>query len=76
MQDINIFRQHFDSVTYRGFHSLALLADGQLLTGSKKLSGKWMATPIRWDNILVSRFPFLQKYCWTALLVFKKTARG
>jgi ubiquinone/menaquinone biosynthesis C-methylase UbiE len=77
MQDINIFQQYFDSVTYRGFHFLALLADGLLLlTGSKKLSSKWMAALIRWDDILLSRFPFLQKYCWTALVIFKKAARG
>lgn len=73
VEDIDIFRRHFGSVTYRGFHLLAFLADGLLLvTGSEKFSRKCMAAFVRWDDTLLSRFPFLQKYCWTALLVFKK----
>jgi 2-polyprenyl-3-methyl-5-hydroxy-6-metoxy-1,4-benzoquinol methylase len=72
MRDMDLFRQHFGSVTYRGYHLLAFMADGLLLvTGSKKLSSKCMNTLVRWDDILLARFPFLQKYCWTALLVFK-----
>jgi 2-polyprenyl-3-methyl-5-hydroxy-6-metoxy-1,4-benzoquinol methylase len=73
MEDLDLFRQHFDLVSYRGFHLLAMMADGLLLvTGSKKLSSKCMTTLVRWDDTLLSLFPFLQKYCWTALLVFKK----
>jgi ubiquinone/menaquinone biosynthesis C-methylase UbiE len=73
MNDVDAFRQHFKSVTYRGFHLFALIGDGLLLvTGSKKYSSRYMATLLRWDDVLLNRFPFLQKYCWTALLIFKK----
>jgi 2-polyprenyl-3-methyl-5-hydroxy-6-metoxy-1,4-benzoquinol methylase len=72
MRDLDVFRQHFGSVTYRGYHLLAMMADGLLLvTGSKKLSSRCTKILVRWDDTLLARFPFLQKYCWTALLVFK-----
>jgi len=30
---------------------------------------------VRWDDALLINFPFLQKYCWTALIVFKNPKR-
>lgn len=76
MKDLDVFRQHFGSVSYHGFHLLAMLADGLLLvTGSTKLSSKCMTTLVKWDDTLLNRFPVLQKYCWTALMVFKKSPK-
>ena len=76
MRDLDLFRQHFGSVTYRGYHLLAFIADGVLLvTGSKKLSTMFMNVLVRWDDALLTNFPSLQKYCWTALIVFKNPKR-
>jgi ubiquinone/menaquinone biosynthesis C-methylase UbiE len=73
MKDLDVFRQHFEFVSYRGFHLLAMMADGLLLvTGSQKVSTKCMTALVGWDDRLLRRLPFLQKYCWTALMVFKK----
>jgi SAM-dependent methyltransferase len=73
MKDLDVFRQHFEFVSYRGFHLLAMMADRLLLvTGSKKVSTKCMTALVGWDDRLLRRLPFLQKYCWTALMVFKK----
>jgi ubiquinone/menaquinone biosynthesis C-methylase UbiE len=75
IKDLDIFRPHFDSVSYRGFYLFTLLANGLLLvTGSRKLFNRNMITLLRWEQASLARFPFLQKYCWSALLVFRKGA--
>jgi SAM-dependent methyltransferase len=73
IKDLDIFRRHFDSVTYRGFYLFSLFANGLLLvTGSRKLFKRSMTALLRWERNSLTRFPFLQKYCWTALLIFRK----
>jgi len=50
-----------------------LLANGLLfVTGSRKLFNSSMKTLWKWEQPVLARLPFLQKYCWTALLVFRK----
>jgi len=73
VKDLDIFRRDFDSVSYHGFYLFSLLANGLLLiTGSRKLFNRSMVVLLRWERSSLVRFPFLQKYCWTALLVFRK----
>jgi len=73
MKDLDMFRKYFGSVSYRGFHLLGMFADGLLLaTGSSKLASSCMATLVKWDDAILNRFPFLQRYCWSALLIFKQ----
>jgi SAM-dependent methyltransferase len=73
LEDLDVFRKHFDSVSYRGFYLFTLLANGLLLvTGSRKLFTGAMKTLLEYERPALSRFPFLQKYCWTALLFFHK----
>lgn len=75
LEDLNVFRKHFDSVSYRGFYLFTLLANGLLLvTGSRKLFNVGMKVLLERERPVLSRFPFLQKYCWTALLIFHKAA--
>jgi SAM-dependent methyltransferase len=71
LEDLDVFRKHFDSVTYRGFYLFTLLANGLLLvTGSRTLFTKAMTILLEREKPILTRFPFLQKYCWTALLIF------
>jgi 2-polyprenyl-3-methyl-5-hydroxy-6-metoxy-1,4-benzoquinol methylase len=73
LEDLDVFRKHFDTVSYRGFYLFTLLANGLLLvTGSRKLFTGAMTTLLEREQPLLTRFPFLQKYCWTALLFFHK----
>lgn len=73
IKDLDIFRRDFASVSYRGFYLFSLLANGLLLiTGSRKLFNRSVGILLRWERSSLARFPFLQKYCWTALLVFRK----
>jgi 2-polyprenyl-3-methyl-5-hydroxy-6-metoxy-1,4-benzoquinol methylase len=75
LKDLDVFRRAFESVDYRGFYLFGLLANGLLLvTGSQKLFRSSMTTLLRWEQPVLTRFPMLQKYCWTALLVFRKGA--
>jgi ubiquinone/menaquinone biosynthesis C-methylase UbiE len=74
LEDQDVFRKHFDSVSYRGFYLFTLLANGLLLvTGSRKLFTGTMKTLLECEKPVLTRFPFLQKYCWRALLFFRKT---
>jgi len=73
LQDLAIFRKHFEVVSYRGFYLFTLLANGMLLlTGSRKLFTAAMMMLLRFERPILSRVPALQKYCWTALLNFHK----
>lgn len=73
LDDLDIFRRDFDTVTYRGLYLFPLLANGLLfVTGSRKLFNSSMKTLWKWEQPVLARLPFLQKYCWTALLVFRK----
>ncbi len=73
LKDLGVFRRHFGSVSYRGFQFLTLAAHFLLVaTGSQKLLAKMLPVLRRWEDPLLARFPGLQKYCWTALVVFRK----
>lgn len=75
LRDLDVFRRDFESVEYRGFYLFGLLANALLLvTGSTRLFKRSMITLLRWEQPILTRYPWLQKYCWTALLVFRKDA--
>ena len=75
LKDLDIFRRHFDVVSYRGFYLFTLLANGLLLaTGSRRLFHGAMKGLLECERPVLSRLPILQKYCWTALLYFHKAA--
>jgi 2-polyprenyl-3-methyl-5-hydroxy-6-metoxy-1,4-benzoquinol methylase len=74
IEELDVLRKHFDSVDYHGFYLFTLLANGLLLvTGSRRLFARVMQILLQYEQPVLIRFPFLQKYCWTALLVFRKT---
>ena len=73
LEDLDVFRKHFASVSYRGFYLFTLLANGLLaVTGSRKMFNRSMTVLLGWEQPVLSRFPSLQKYCWTALLSLRK----
>jgi SAM-dependent methyltransferase len=77
IEDLNLFCPYFDSIECRGFYLLPILANVLLLlTGRRSLYAKTMRVLFRWEKPLLMRFPFLQKYCWTALLIFRKGPAG
>lgn len=77
LHDLEVFRQDFEFVDYRGFYLFGLLANALLLvTGSSKLFRRSMLALLRWEGPVLTRNSWLQKYCWTALLVFRKGRRA
>jgi 2-polyprenyl-3-methyl-5-hydroxy-6-metoxy-1,4-benzoquinol methylase len=76
VHDLDIFRRYF-SVRYEGMHLFTLLAHFLLLvTGSRKLFAKSHAILRRWEQPVLKRFPGLQKYCWSAVMIFCKPCAG
>ena len=76
VNDLDIFRRYF-SVRYEGMHLFTLLAHFFLLvTGSRKLFAKSHAVLRRWEQPVLKRFPGLQKYCWSAVMIFHKPCAG
>lgn len=74
VQDLRQFRGYFASVTYRGFYLLTILSHALLfITGSRKLFASSRAMLRKWEEPLLVGFPRLQKYCWSAVLVFRKS---
>lgn len=72
IEDLAIFSTYF-TVTYRGFYLFTLLSHFLLLvTGSRRLFATSRAILRRWEEPVLVGFPGLQKYCWSALLVFRK----
>jgi SAM-dependent methyltransferase len=77
IEDLQYFRRFFPTASYRGFYLLPLLSNALLaVTGSRKLFTKTMDALLRWEKPLLEWFPFLQKYCWSALFVFYKETTG
>ncbi len=75
VKDLRIFAKYFPTVTYRGFYLFTLFAHFVLfVTGSPKLFAKTHALTRRWEEPFLVRFPALQKYGWTALMVFSKSS--
>jgi 2-polyprenyl-3-methyl-5-hydroxy-6-metoxy-1,4-benzoquinol methylase len=75
VKDLQVFRRYFSSVSYRGFYLFTIVAHGLLfLTGSKSLFVKTRFLLRRWEEPVLLKLPFLQKYCWSALLIFRKNA--
>lgn len=74
LRDLEIFRRHFDSVSYRGFYLFTLISHFLLLvTGSRTLFVRSRALMRRWEEPVLVRLPRLQRYCWSALVVFRKS---
>jgi 2-polyprenyl-3-methyl-5-hydroxy-6-metoxy-1,4-benzoquinol methylase len=75
VEDLEIFERYF-SVNYRGFYLLTLLAHLLLfVTGSRTLFAKSHSLLRRWEEPMLIRFPRLQRYCWSALLICRKPMR-
>lgn len=73
MSDLEIFRRSFPSVAYRGFYLFTTFSHGLLfLTGSRRLFAWSRGVLVRWDESVLINFPWLQRYCWSALMVFRK----
>lgn len=76
VRDLDIFRRYF-SVSYHGMYLLTLPAHFLLLlTGSRNLFAKSHAVLRRWEQPVLNRFPGLQKYCWSAVMIFHKRYAG
>ena len=72
LQDLSVFGRYL-SVEYRGFYLLTLFADFLLLlTGSRALFVKTHIPLRSWEDRLLERIPFLQRYCWSMLVIFRK----
>ena len=72
LRDLDIFRRYF-VVSCRGYYLFTLLAHFLLfVTGSRSLFNRSRAVLRRCEEPVLVRFPRLQKYCWSALLVFQK----
>jgi 2-polyprenyl-3-methyl-5-hydroxy-6-metoxy-1,4-benzoquinol methylase len=77
MKDLAIFREHFPSVAYRGFYLLTIGSHLLLfVTGSRKWFAASRTALGTWDERLLVTLPWLQRYCWSALLVFRKSEAG
>jgi 2-polyprenyl-3-methyl-5-hydroxy-6-metoxy-1,4-benzoquinol methylase len=73
--DLRIFRKHFTSVSYRGFYLSTLFSDLLLfVTGSRTLFARSHSLFSKCDEPVLIHLPWLQKYCWSALVVFRKSA--
>lgn len=76
IHDLEIFRRYF-SVSYHGMYLLTLGAHFLLLvSGSRKLFANSHALLRRWEQPLLERCPGLQKYCWSAVMIFHKPLMG
>jgi 2-polyprenyl-3-methyl-5-hydroxy-6-metoxy-1,4-benzoquinol methylase len=74
LKDLEVFRRHFGSVTYRGFYLFTLAAHFLLfVTGSRTLFARSRALMRKWEEPVLVRFPWLQRFCWSALVVFRKS---
>lgn len=72
LKDLDYFRKYFQ-VTYRGAYLFTILANGMLLvTGSRKLFDVSSTMLRAAEKPVLAALPFLQRYCWSALLVFRK----
>lgn len=70
--DLDLFRKYF-LVSYEGFYLFTLIAHGLLfITGSRTLFTKSRAVLRRAEAPVLRRFPRLQRYCWSALIVLRK----
>ena len=73
VQDLRIFRKHFDSVTYRGYYLFTIISHGLLfITGSRRLFSGSRRLMRKLEEPTLIHLPFLQKYCWSAILIFRK----
>ncbi|HEV2117889.1 MAG TPA: class I SAM-dependent methyltransferase [Terriglobales bacterium] len=74
LDDLKVFRRHFGCVTYRGFYLFTLLSHFLLfVTGSRALFARSRALMRRWEEPVLVRLPRLQRYCWSAVVMFRKS---
>jgi len=74
LKDLDIFRKYFH-VNCRGYYLFTIAAHALLFaTGSRKLFASSRAVLRRWEEPVLLRFPSLQRYCWSALLIFRDKA--
>ncbi len=70
---IREFGQAFRFASYRGYHLLSILPQGLfLLAKSKMLFKASLSITEPLDKWLLRLFPFLQRYCWAAVIEVRK----
>jgi SAM-dependent methyltransferase len=72
VRQIREFTGAFKEGSYRGYHLFSIFPQGLLwLTGSQALfrGALWLTEVI--DRSLLTLFPFLQRYCWAAIIEVK-----
>jgi SAM-dependent methyltransferase len=73
IRQINDFGSIFSSVKFHGYHLLSILPQGLLwATGSKLLFRCSLRTCETVDRWLLSSFPALHRYCWSAIIEIVK----
>lgn len=76
LADLKVFRRHFASVTYRGFYLFTLVSHFLLfLTGSRTLFAKSRVLMRQCEEPVLLHVPRLQRYCWSALVMFRKSGK-
>lgn len=76
IKDLEVFRKYFH-VNCRGYYLFTIAAHALLfVTGSRKLFASSRAVLRRWEDPVLLRFPYLQRYCWSAVLTFRKKYAG
>jgi hypothetical protein len=60
-------------VTYRGYYLFTIISHGLLfITGSRRLFSGSRRLMRKLEEPTLIHLPFLQKYCWSAILIFRK----
>lgn len=69
VQQITAFIRPFRSGEYRGYQLTSIFLQGLFwLTGREWFLRKGLRVTDRLDRWLLSVFPFLQRYCWAAVI--------
>jgi ubiquinone/menaquinone biosynthesis C-methylase UbiE len=73
VQQIAEFGKYFRTAQYRGYHLLSIFPQGLLLvTGSKQLFRWSLRITEAVDKWLLAVCPFLNRYCWSSIIVVAK----
>jgi len=76
VDDLDKFRAYF-LVSYEGFYLFTLLAHClQFVSGSRTVFTRTRKALRRMEVPVLRRFPFVQRYCWSALIVLRKPMDG
>lgn len=69
VSQVRDFTRAFKQGDYRGYHLFSIFPQGVLwLTGSQALFRVSLRLTEVLDRLLLGMFPFLQRYCWAAII--------